>query len=611
MRVSSESPDRDGLTHRPAIPGLPGQGDKKYLRGIVDMGSNGIRFSVSDLSPPLTRILPTVYVYRYDLSLYNEQFDPVTGRKIPIPRSVIAEVVGALLRFKIICKDLGVHDDRIRILATEATRTAINSGELRKAIEDSTGIKMEILAKEDEGRIGALGIASSFSDMAGLAMDLGGGSTQITWMSTHNGTITTSPKGAFSFPYGAAALTRRLADLEMGKSPEEAEKARNKLRKEIKDNFLDAYHKLEVPADMKARAEAEGGFPLYLSGGGFRGWGYLLLYLNQKHGHHYPISIINGFRAPRSEFEDTKRLEEIARTSRKIFRVSDRRRGQVPAVAFLVNVLSGAIPHGIKEARFCQGGVREGILFQELDPAVRVLDPLQVATSLFSRESVDAISKLLLNSIPPALPGDPSNHGRRHFPPRISHHVIHALANTMYVHQIMSKESASTAALYSTSTGLLSSVHGISHIDRAMLALVLEARYQGEMPPREEQFKASLREILTYQEAWWMEYLGKVAMLVNRLYPSGSVDARAPRIGLRAEWVEHAGKKGDKDGVKLIIIVEKKDNDPMKLAEAIRDNVGILEKVGKKKRWIGPNREWGLHVDVQVVEEEILETRSS
>jgi retrograde regulation protein 2 len=49
----------------------------------------------------------------------------------------------------------------------------------------------------------------------------------------------------------------------------------------------------------------------------------------------------------------------------------------------------------------------------------------------------------------------------------------------------------------------------------------------------------------------------------------------------------------------------------MKLAEAIRDNVGILEKVGKKKRWIGPNREWGLHVDVQVVEEEILETRSS
>jgi retrograde regulation protein 2 len=588
---------------------MPGQGHKRYLRGIVDMGSNGIRFSVSDLSPPTTRILPTVYVYRVDISLYNEQFDPVTGRRIPIPQAVIEDVVAALLRFKIICKDLGVQENRIRILATEATRTAINSAQLRKAIEDSTGITLEILAKEDEGRIGALGIASSFSDMSGLAMDLGGGSTQITWMTTHSGTITTSPKGAFSFPYGAAALTRRLADLEKGNSPEETEKARNELRKEIRDNFLDAFNKLEVPEDMKAKAKAEGGFALYLSGGGFRGWGYLLLYVNQLHGHHYPISIINGFTAPKSEFEDTNRLREVARTSRKIFRVSDRRRGQVPAVAFLVNVLSGSIPHGIKEARFCQGGVREGVLFQELSADVRKQNPLEVATSLFARESVDVIAELLLCSIPPPLPGIPSTHGRRRFPETISDHVIHAVANTMYVHQVMSKESASTAALYSTSTGLLSSVHGVSHIDRAMLALMLEARYEGEMPPREEKFKASLREVLTHQEAWWMEYLGKVAMLINRLYPSGFIDVDEPRIGLRAEWVENAGRKGTKEGVQLVITVQKKDNDPMKLVEAIRDHVGIMEKVGKKKRWIGPKNEWGLHVDVEVVEGDILEVR--
>lgn len=607
MRVDPEQPQYE--LRRPVIPGMPGQGDKRYLRGIVDMGSNGIRLSVSDLSPPTARILPTVYVYRVDISLYNEQFDKETGGKIPIPKAVIDKVVAALLRFKIICKDLGVHNNRIRILATEATRTAMNSAELRQAIEGATGLTLEVLAKEEEGRIGALGIASSFSDMSGLAMDLGGGSTQITWMATHNGTVTTSPRGAFSFPYGAAALTRRLADLEKGKSPEEAEKARNELRKEIHDNFLDAFNKLEVPEDMVARAKEEGGFPLYLSGGGFRGWGYLLLYVNQKHGRHYPISIINGFTAPKSEFEDTDRLKQVARASRKIFRVSDRRRGQVPAVAFLVNVLSGAIPHQIKEAHFCQGGVREGILFQELDSHIRHQNPLRVATALFARESVNAISKLLLCSIPPPLPGRPSERGRRQFPKTISDHVVHSLASTMYVHQVMSKESASTAALYSTSTGLLSSVHGVSHADRAMLALMLEARYEGEIPPREDMFKTSLREVLTYQEAWWAEYLGKVAMLVNRLYPSGVIDAMEPRIELRAEWVEHAGKKGNTEGVKLFVIVQKKDNDPMKLAEAIRDHIGVMKKVGQKKRWIGPDKNWGLHVDVEVVEEEFLQLK--
>jgi retrograde regulation protein 2 len=116
------------------------------------------------------------------------------------------------------------------------------------------------------------GIASSFSNMQGIVMDLGGGSTQISWMVAYEGAIQTSPRGAFSFPYGAAALTRRLADLKAGKSKDEAEKAVAEFRQEMKNNFLDAYNKLELPKELINRAKNEGGFPLYLSGGGFRGW---------------------------------------------------------------------------------------------------------------------------------------------------------------------------------------------------------------------------------------------------------------------------------------------------------------------------------------------------
>jgi retrograde regulation protein 2 len=67
-----------------------------------------------------------------------------------------------------------VPDDKIRILATEATRTAINSVDFRQQIKNAIGWEVDMLPKEVEGRIGALGVASSFSNVEGLVMDLGG-----------------------------------------------------------------------------------------------------------------------------------------------------------------------------------------------------------------------------------------------------------------------------------------------------------------------------------------------------------------------------------------------------------------------------------------------------
>lgn len=265
-------------------------------------------------------------------------------------------VIASLARFKIICSDFKVPETQIRIIATEATREALNAKEFIAAVKRQTGLTVEVLPKEEEGKIGAMGIASSFTYVGGLVMDLGGGSTQISWMISREGQVQTSPTGAFSFPYGAAALTRLLDDLKSGKSKEENEKALAKLREDMTRQFLDAYHNLEIPQELIDIARLYGGFQLYLCGGGFRGWGYLLLYQSQVHGHHYPISIINGYKADKVHFESTHELKEIAHTANKIFRVSDRRRAQVPAVAFLVNVLSNAIPFGIKEAQFCQGG---------------------------------------------------------------------------------------------------------------------------------------------------------------------------------------------------------------------------------------------------------------
>ncbi|RVD88980.1 uncharacterized protein DFL_000004 [Arthrobotrys flagrans] len=577
------------------------QGHEDKLVGIVDMGSNGIRFSITDLSASRARILPTVLVYRSPISLYNAQFDPDSGEQIPIPDEVIESVCALLNRFLIVCGEIGVDKKNIHVIATEATRKALNSGQFLKAIKDATDLEVELLPKHEEGEIGALGIASGFWNMEGLAMDLGGGSTQLTWMVSQGGNIRISPRGSFSFPYGAAALTKKLHDLREGKNEDKREEAVKKFREEMIKNFRSAYNNLQIPESLVERAQREGGFNIYLSGGGFRGWGYLLLYLNQSHGKHYPISIINGYTAGSEEFEDTKTLKSVAHAAKKVFRVSDHRRAQVPAVAFLINVLTEAIPYGIKEAHFCQGGVREGYLFKQLPPSIRSQSPLEVATSTFAPCSRDQIQALIKFAIP-----GPSRNQTRKFPDRFPEHVINSFVNVMYAHMFMSKETASTTALYSTSVGLISSAHGLSHQDRARLALMLESRYRGELPPREMEFRDSLRKLITPEEVWWAGYLGRVGYLITRLYPAGEIDEAKPRVVFSADWSWNLGRDKNKNGLVLTISIQKKKNDPAKLKQALKEHVYIIEKVGKKKNWIG-NDPWGMRVKVDVIEEGILQ----
>ncbi|KAL6813241.1 Ppx/GppA phosphatase family domain-containing protein [Trichoderma sp. SZMC 28013] len=598
MKPTMPASHRDGDRPHP-----PWEGHRDKLVGIVDMGSNGIRFSITDLSAGLARILPTVLTYRSGISLYDSQFDPETGEQIPIPDDVIADVVTLFNRFLIVCHDMGVDKKNIHIVATEATRKALNSAQFIEVVKEKTGLSIEMLPKEIEGQIGALGIASGFTKLSGLVMDLGGGSTQITWMVSQGGHIRISPLGSFSFPYGAAALSRQLHDLRKGKKKQEGEEAVARFRKEMVQKFRDAYDNLQIPEIMIEKAKEQGGFRIYLSGGGFRGWGYLLLYLNQSHGKHYPISVINGYTVGREQFEDTDTVKQIAKAAKDVFRVSDRRRSQVPAVAFLVNVLAEAIPHGIREAHFCQGGVREGYLFRTLTPEVRELSPLSVATQNFAPVSYRTLQELLKSAIP-----KPSKNQTKRFPEEFGEHVIDSFANVMYVHMFMSKETASTTALYSTSVGIMSSTHGVSHQDRARLALMLESRYRGELPPREMEFREALRSLITPEEVWWTTYLGRVGYMITRLYPSGEIDTAKPRVVFSAEWSWTMGKKKNKEGFVLTLSVQKLKDDPAHLKTALEDNVKVIQKVGKKKRWIGKEDPWGMKVKVNVVEEGILET---
>ena len=474
----------------------------QYYQALVDIGSNGIRFSISDLSPPTARITPTVYQRRCGISLYDAQ--NATGTKTPIPSSVIEEVLAVLLQFRRTCQDFNVQANNVRLVATEATRNAINREDMLFQIEERTGWKVELLTKEEEGRLGAMGIASSIGQMHGICMDMGGGSVQMTWVvKKPNGNVEMSPVGSVSFPYGAAALMSTLSEVSVSKEAS--------LQDEIASNFQRGLEEIGVPPGLRDEAIQKGGYTLYLSGGGFRGRGYVLM--STEDIQPYPIPIINCYSVNAIRFFSG--LDEPP-TSASAFRVSSRRASQSPAVLLVIKALAQAkVP--ISKVIFTQGGVREGLLYSRLPPSTRAQSPLIASTLPFAPTSGASLTSLLQDAVPGWVEAE----------------LLTSTINLLYYHGSMSKDIRAAAALRSTTTGVLAGAHGLSHQDRGALALILCERWGAELSEAELPLYESLQR-LTGKLTWWTKYIGRVAGGIASIFPAGFVQDKEQTVAIKS-----------------------------------------------------------------------------
>lgn len=530
----------------------------EYLHALVDMGSNGIRFSITDLTPATQRILPTKYLDRAAISLYDAQYE--AGKAVPIPNAAIKQVISSLLRFKSTCEDFGVHDNQVRIVATEATRKAVNTDDFQRQIKEATRWTVELLPKEVEGRVGAFGAASSYENVKGLMMDLGGGSTQLTWIMTDQGKVRMSEAGSVSLPYGAAALSKRL---------ESAGSVGSKaFEQEVVADLKAAVEAIDIPKEL---LELPDGIPLYLSGGGFRGWGFVLM---SEHAiKPYPIPIINGFCTTKHVFRDTQAVQAAVQKedTPEIFRVSERRASQVPSVAFLVKCLEQALP-SIHDVYFCQGGVREGMFFSDMDPSIREESPLVTITKSYAPPAAAKFAHILSQIVD----SSPSTGEGAIFEPS----MILAFTQGMFAHMANVKDLRGGAALRSTTTGIFSAAHGLSHGQRALLAILLCERYGGynSISPTEQDFYRRMLQIVPDGTEWWCMFLGRVAAVLACVYPAGII--REPRVRIKADWTV---TKKDNDRLCIDFAFEQT---PDNLDEGLHAALKKVEKAGKKKNWV-------------------------
>ncbi|KAG0682154.1 hypothetical protein C6P40_003594 [Pichia californica] len=566
----------------------------RALTAIVDIGSNGIRFSISSRAPHHARIMPCVYKDRLGISLFDAQLNDDNGPKKPIPEDAIQEIIRSMRRFKWICDDFGVPTNGVQVVATEATREASNSKEFRDKIFQATGWKVTLLSKEEEGITGAYGVASSFHEVSGLFMDLGGGSTQLSWIISKNGEVKIS-EHPVSLPYGAAALTHRMKYEDI-----------NDLFHEIKSSYQVALEKIELPKELLDDIEKNNGTKLFCCGGGLRGLGHLLI-ANEPD---YPIqTIINGYSATYEKIENMVNYLLLKRkvpkldnnynhnhnhnnnnnNNSKIFCVSNRREQQLPSVGLLLSAAFESLPK-IRTVHFSEGGVREGVLYSMFSKEIKQEDPIISATRPYAPLLAHKYMELLKTGLPSDEDGI--------VPIEIANRIIPALCNIAFVHCSYPKELQPTAALHVATSGIIAGSHGLSHRTRALIGIALCERWGAELPLSEFNYYSSLEKLVLdsaprrgERMIYWTKLCGKMMHVICGINPGGNIrpgslsfqfknDLNDLQLNETSDDEIPNSKKGDKDIKNTLIITLPVDG--IKYSYSIKGRaLGFQKKIKK------------------------------
>ncbi|WP_029030839.1 exopolyphosphatase [Salinarimonas rosea] len=307
---------------------------------IIDIGSNSVRLVVYE---GLTRA---------PMPIYNEKVLCGLGRHVVstgrLEDEAVARALKALARFKVLCETIRVGE--ILVLATAAARDAQNGPDFLARAEEIVGRPIELLSGAREAELSSLGVISGFHEADGIVGDLGGGSLELVDVAgLEAGQGVTLPLGGLT-----------LQDL----SDDSPRKARRLVR--------EALPRATQLARLKGRT-------FYAVGGTWRNLARLHM---AERG--YPLRVMHDYRIDPAD--GLAFLEMVERTPaaalKEIDAVSDARR---PLLAYGAIVLEEIIKLGRPASIAVSAlGVREGILFERLDDALKSRDPLITAAADFN-----------------------------------------------------------------------------------------------------------------------------------------------------------------------------------------------------------------------------------
>ncbi|OHE93628.1 Ppx/GppA phosphatase [Colletotrichum orchidophilum] len=580
-----------------------------HLYAIVDMGSNGIRFSISDLTPPQTRLLRPIYRERAGISLFDALNSASTAASEPLtfPPETITQVAKTLARFRRIAVSYGVPPAHFSVLATEAMRRAANARDMLTAIRQAADIGVHVLAPEVETLFGAvMGSRSAFVDVArgGLFLDLGGGSVQMTWVDTRLPDYEiAAAKAGESMPFGAARLIRILE----GQSEEVRTQEKQKLNASMQGAFAKLCDKFPALAQAKAQhAEAAaaanssssatttttngsigvpGGIDAYLCGGGFRGYGCMLQHNDPIQP--YPIPSVGTYTVTGDFFKQTDKMRRVNREHEgKIYGMSKRRRQQFPAIIEVVEAFIRTVPH-LRTVTFCGGSNRDGALLMKLPKSVRESNPLEALAGFPIQAPEEngatggdlAVAQAILRTLYGAVP---KNVDVSRTPTVFSLGLGPLFARQVWIHQGEDDDANASYALHEAVTRD-PSAPGLTHLARAVLGLTVCARWGSNLGPIDAQLYENLRGLVAEaksESVFWAEYLGAVAAIMVDLVPAWPQSVEELESTLRFEATQTTDPTKKRASIDLTVHVA--PGAAVGIDPA--DVMGRLSNVGKKRK---------------------------
>ncbi len=308
------------------------------LQAIIDIGSNTVRLVIYGGS------------WRAPTVLLNEKVAARLGSELAqtglLGDESIDIALAGLARYATLLAGLAVSD--IQVVATAAVRDAANGSAFLDRVR-ALGLKPRLLSGPEEAVAAAMGVRGAFPRGSGLVADLGGGSLELV------GIDADGCHGGASLPLGVL----RLQDLH--------------------DGGIENFRRVVAKALSKAKWRKHIAAPIYLVGGTWRSLATYALRqskcpLDDPHG--LELDAVQARALAGAVALATP--EQLGRTPG----VSAMRAAVLPYAADLLTILMDELqPTGLV---FSSWGLREGLLYQRLDPVARMQDPLLAGVAAFA-----------------------------------------------------------------------------------------------------------------------------------------------------------------------------------------------------------------------------------
>lgn len=432
--------------------------------GVLDIGSNSVRFVIYE------------YFGAHFSAVYNEKVLAGLGRELRDTGNLSVEgkelAFDSLRRFKAIADAQGMGE--LLIGATAALRVAKDAPDFIKRVRDKIGLDISPISGKEEARLTAMGMLAADARAQGLAADLGGASLEFVYVQSEE---------------VAEGVSFKLGPFEMlGSEPAKAE------------NFTNE--------DIRAKVEAKlaqldftpfEGQALHLIGGAWRN----LAAIHQKR-HDYPMRTLQAYRLSPEEAQELSvwaygdgREEILAWPG-----INSRRAETLPYSGYILNMIIERMRPS--DIIISTTGLREGLVYDAMDPALRARDGLMDGCRDLARGNLQAVhfAEPLYDFLLEAAQHFPAFFERKN-ESRLQRAACHLAGIGKGLHPDYRADLVFDDVLYAP-------IADLTHQERAYLALILFSSYTGKSLPKN---KAAVESLLSEEARLYARTYGSAMRL--------------------------------------------------------------------------------------------------